>query len=99
MDEITLVNLLNKICETNTSLSWQINCKYNNGTDTSIMEVHLFEAESGNKTGWLVFRMENGKVLNGKYKSMVPFDKSIGLVDALLEILHYEATMFEPVMN
>lgn len=99
MDEITLVNLLNKICEKNTSLSWQINCKYTDGMDHSIMEVGLFDPDVKKKAGFITFQMETGKVLRGKHNGMGPFPRKTNLVDALLEILHYESNKFNRVLN
>lgn len=99
MDEITLVNLLNKICEKNSSLSWQINCKYTDGMDHSIMEVGLFDPDVNRKAGFITFQMETGKVIRGKHKGMVPFSNKTNLVDALLEILHYESNKYQEALN
>ena len=90
MDEITLVNLLNKICEKNTHLNWKLNCKYNDDDDHSIMQISLFNSRSNKKAGPVTFSMENGLVIDGSYESLMPFNKKILLVDALLDILYYE---------
>ncbi|MBV6647822.1 MAG: hypothetical protein KI790_20350 [Cyclobacteriaceae bacterium] len=92
MDEITLINLLNKICEKNRRLSWKLNCKYHNGIDAAIMEIGLYEPKAKKKTGFITFRMETGQIIRGKHQGMSPFGRSANLVDALLEILYYESS-------
>jgi hypothetical protein len=99
MDEITLVNILNKICETNQHLSWQLNCKYHTAQDASVMEIRIFETQNKSKVGWIIFAMDSGRIHKGKYRSMVPFDESTNLIDALLEVLHFEASWLEPALN
>ncbi len=92
MDEITLVNLLNKICEYTDSLDWKLNCNYLESMDASVMEVVLFDRANKKKHGELTFQMETSSVIAGKYKSLMPFTKKADVVDALLDILHYETT-------
>ena len=90
MDEITLINLLNKICEVNATLSWQLTCKYQGESQNAIMEVGLFDPTNDNKIGFISFQMETGTIIEGRYKGMVPFERSNGLTDTLLDIYHYE---------
>lgn len=92
MDEITLINLLNKICEKNGKLTWKLNCKYHDGINTSIMQICLLKSPSNQQTGTISFRMETGKVINGRHKGLVPFKRSSNLIDALLDILYYESS-------
>lgn len=92
MDEITLINLLNKICEKNGKLTWKLNCKYHDGINTSVMQISLIKVPSNKQTGTISFRMETGKVINGRHRGLVPFRRSTNLIDALLDILHYEST-------
>lgn len=90
MDEITLVNLLNKICEKNQDLTWKLNCKYHNGMDTSIMQVSLIQTNTHAELSQITFRMENGRILAGKHRGLLAFKKATLLVDALLDILIFE---------
>jgi hypothetical protein len=99
MDEITLINLLNKICETNKRLSWKLNCKYSQAQTGSEMEIGLFDTSDDKKEGFITFRMETGKVIRGRYGGMVPFNNRLHLVDALLDILHYEKNRMNYSMN
>lgn len=99
MDEITLVNLLNKICECTDSLDWKLNCNYHDGMDVSIMQVVLFDRFDKKRYGHVTFKMENSSVIGGKYKSLIPFTKKVNVVDALLDILHYESTVKIPSYN
>lgn len=99
MDEITLVNLLNKICECADCLDWKLNCTYHDGIDASIMQVVLFDRIDHKKHGYLTFRMETASVIGGKYKSLVPFTGKPNVIDALLDILHYETATKIPSYN
>lgn len=99
MDEVTLVNLLNKICECADSLDWKLNCTYHDGLDASIMQVELFDRGDFKKRGYLTFRMETSAVIGGKYKGLVPFTGKSNVIDVLLDILHYESTTTIPSYN
>lgn len=99
MDEITLINLLNKICEYAPRLDWKLNCDYNDGLSTTVMQAVLFDKHSKKKWGSLHFRMETAMVIGGHYKGLLPFSKKLNVVDALLEILHYETTTQIPSYN
>ncbi len=99
MDEITLVNLLNKICEKNKQLTWNLKCCYEDGIDQSIMETKLLERESQECRGSIVFGMESGNIIRGKYLGLLSFRRSTSLVDALLEILHYENSKQQLSLN
>ncbi len=90
MDEITLVNLLNKICEKNSYLDWKLNCKYNDEENHSIMQISLYNSRDNHQAGALTFSMDSGEIIEGKYESLMPFNPHIQLVDALLDILNYE---------
>lgn len=99
MDEITLVNLLNKICEHTDTLDWKLNCSFDDGMDTSIMHVELFERTNHKKHGYLAFRMDTATMIKGKYKKLMPFNGTSSVVDALLDILHYETATRVPSYN
>jgi len=90
MDEITLVNLLNKICEKNPHLTWNLTCRYNEELNQAIMETKLMDKESETSRGSIVFAMDTGNIIRGKYLGLFSFQPSTAMVDALLEILHYE---------
>ncbi|WP_258103108.1 hypothetical protein [Marinoscillum sp. MHG1-6] len=99
MDEITLVNLLNKICEHSDTLDWRLNCTYDDGLSTSIMKIVLFDRGNQKKYGYLAFRMETATMIAGKYKQLMPFKGRGSVVDALLDILHYETATKLPSYN
>ena len=98
MDEITLINLLNKICEKNSRLDWKLNCKYPD-EDACIMQLSLFERNENQRKGEITFKMDTGQVIQGKHSGLVAFHPSTTLVDALLEILHYEVATGMPSYN
>tara|TARA_Y100001949_G_scaffold174422_1_gene181848 strand:- start:446 stop:745 length:300 start_codon:yes stop_codon:yes gene_type:complete len=92
MDEITLVNLLNKICEANDDLTWKLNCQYDDGQNNSIMQVKFIRLSNKAEISCLSFQMETGQILQGRHSGMVNFQKSMLLTDALLDILIYESS-------
>jgi hypothetical protein len=92
MDEVTMVNLLDTICEKNTELSWKIKCRYSDGVDQHIMEVGLCNQLLDKQITSIIFKMESGAILRGRHKGVPSFQRGTKLIDALLEILHYEST-------
>ncbi len=92
MDEITLINLLNKICDTNDDLTWKLNCQYDDGQDNTLMRITFISISNKSEKGNINFQMETGKILSGRHSGMVRFDKSTMLTDALLDILIYETS-------
>lgn len=98
MDEITLINLLNKICEKNTRLDWKLNCNYSD-EEICIMQLSLFERSQNRRKGEITFKLDTGQVITGKHSGLVAFGNSTSLVDALLEILHYEVATSIPSYN
>ncbi|WP_258099399.1 hypothetical protein [Marinoscillum pacificum] len=99
MDEITLVNLLNKICEANDDLTWKLNCQYDDGQNNSIMQVKFIRLSNKAEISCLSFRMETGQILQGRHSGMVNFQKSMLLTDALLDILIYESSKLQISQN
>lgn len=92
MDEITLVNLLNKICEKNHELTWKLNCKYHDELHTSVMQIHFLQSNNLAETTKITFKMETGQVIEGKHRGFLGFKQPTMLIDALLDILIYEVS-------
>ncbi len=88
MDEITLVNLLNKICEKDATLKWNLSCKYHDGLDSSIMQIGLTDQHT-RSCSKLTFHMASGKLLSGKFKNIDRFQRDTEITDALLDILSF----------
>jgi len=99
VDEITLINLLNKICDTKEGLSWSLSCKFHQDSGNSIMEIDLYDADFHKSVGSIQFSMETGKVIQGRHKSMVPFSERTSITDALLEIVYYESQRMAMLPN
>ncbi len=99
MDEITLVNLLDRICEKNGTICWKITCKYSDGAKNAIMEVQIFDKETKIKKGSLIFDQLTGKIIRGEYQDMNRFKKRTQLIDSLLEILYFELERKSMVSN
>ena len=90
MDEITLVNLLNKICEINRELTWKLSCKHHDGMHQSQMQICLLRASNEDEVGTVIFEMNNGLVEYGHHQGMTSFRKAAHLLDVLLDIIIYE---------
>lgn len=89
MDEITLINLLNKICDKSGHLTWKLRCNYLDET-SPVMQVWLYGTQDHRTVSTIVFRMETGMVISGQHRGVVAFRHSTNLIDALLEILFFE---------
>jgi len=92
MDEITLVNLLNKICEKNQELTWKLKCKYSDGQSNSIMQVNLIQVNTHSEMSTITFKMETGQIIAGRHRGLLAFKKASHLVDALLDIMIFEGS-------
>lgn len=84
----TLVkSLLNKLTEVGREITWRINNSYSNGIDNTVLEIQIFESKI--QTGRIAFQLEDGHVINYRYKDLekrIP----IQIMDMLLDIIGYE---------
>lgn len=84
----TLVrSLLNKLTEVGNNITWRINNTYSNGIDNTVLEIQIFESKL--QTGRIAFRLEDGNVINYRYKDLekrIP----IQIMDMLLDVIGYE---------
>lgn len=84
----TLVrSLLNKLVEVGNNITWRINNTYSNGIDNTVLEIQIFENKA--QTGRIAFQLEDGHVINYRYKDLekrIP----IQIMDMLLDIIGYE---------
>ncbi|NVJ47919.1 MAG: hypothetical protein HWE21_15725 [Cytophagia bacterium] len=83
----TVRSLLNKLVEIGNNVTWRINNSYSNGIDQTILEIQIFENRL--QTGRIAFQLENGQVINYRYKEMekrIP----VQIVDMLLDVIGYE---------
>ncbi len=84
----TLVkNLLNKLSEVRKNITWRINNTYSNGIDNTVLEIQIFEDKV--QTGRIAFQLEDGHVINYRYKDLekrIP----IQIMDMLLDVIGYE---------
>lgn len=84
----TLVkSLLNKLTEVGREITWRINNSYSNGIDNTVLEIQIFESKV--QTGRIAFQLEDGHVINYRYKDLekrIP----IQIMDMLLDIIGYE---------
>ena len=80
-------SLLNKLVEIGNNVTWRINNSYSNGIDQTILEIQIFENKM--QTGRIAFQLEDGHVINYRYKEMekrIP----VQIVDMLLDVIGYE---------
>ena len=83
----TVRSLLNKLVEIGNNVTWRINNTYSNGIDQTILEIQIFENKI--QTGRIAFQLEDGHVINYRYKEMekrIPVQR----VDMLLDVIGYE---------
>lgn len=90
MNEITLVELLNKICEKNKSLTWKLTCKYANNMGETWMEILIYYIHENRNKGTIIFGMERGTVSQARYTGMGALIPGTQITDVLLDILYYE---------
>lgn len=91
----TLVkSLLNKLTEVGREITWRINNSYSNGIDNTVLEIQIFERKI--QTGRIAFQLEDGHVINYRYKDLekrIP----IQIMDMLLDIIGYELDLSQQV--
>lgn len=82
--------LLTKLSEMKKELHWRINNTYSNGIDNTVLEILIFE--SSLQTGRIAFQLEDGHVINYRYKD---FEKQLPaqIMDILLDVIGFEMTM------
>ena len=80
-------SMLNKLVEMGDNVSWKINNTYTDGIDKTILEIRIYE--NGQQSGRIAFQLENGQVINYRYKKLekrIP----IHISDMLLDVISYE---------
>ncbi|MFY0593632.1 hypothetical protein [Roseivirga sp.] len=80
-------SLLNKLSEVVEGTTWRINNTYSNGIDNTVLEIQIFEKKV--QTGRIAYQLEDGHVINYRYKDLekrIP----IQIMDMLLDIIGYE---------
>ncbi len=92
-----MINLLNKISEVNSKLTWQL--EFHEGNDQSIIEVGLYNTLDKVKDGFITFNLETGVVIAGEYKGLIPFSGSGNFKERLFEILYYEKSKSVSSLN
>ena len=83
----TIRSLLNKLVEIGDNVTWRINNTYSNGLDQTILEIQIFENKL--QTGRIAFQLEDGHVINYRYKDLekrIP----VQIVDMLLDVIGSE---------
>ncbi len=84
----TLVkDLLRKLADMKPGLTWRINNTYTEGLSNTVLELLIFEDKD--QTGRIAFRLEDGHVINYRYKDL-ELRKPIQIMDMLLDVIGYE---------
>jgi hypothetical protein len=88
----TIRGLLNKLTEMRDEVTWRINNTYSDGIDNTILEILTFE--NGLQTGRIAFQLEDGHVINYRYKAL---EKHLPaqIVDILLDVISLEMATAE----
>ena len=67
--------------------TWRINNTYSNGIDNTVLEILTFE--KGIQTGRIAFQLEDGHVINYRYKE-IEIQLPSQIVDILLDVISFE---------
>lgn len=82
--------LLTKLSDMKTDLTWRINNTYSNGIDNTVLEILIFE--NNFQTGRIAFQLEDGHVINYRYKE-VEKQLPAQIMDVLLDVISFEMTV------
>lgn len=85
-----MINLLNKICEKNQQLQWNLVCTYSNTSDRTIMQIKIRNMRMAERLIVLNFCMETSLIIHGFHPDIGIFPRQTLLIDALLDILSLE---------
>uniref|UniRef100_UPI00404845F1 hypothetical protein n=1 Tax=Roseivirga sp. TaxID=1964215 RepID=UPI00404845F1 len=79
--------LLNKLAEMREAFNWRINNTYSDGINNTVLEILTFE--KGVQTGRIAFQLEDGHVINYRYKEL---EKQLPaqIIDLLLDVIGLE---------
>lgn len=80
-------DLLSKLSEMRAGLTWRINNTYTDDLTNTVLELLIFEHKL--QTGRIAFRLEDGNVINYRYKELAK-NKPVHIVDMLLDVIGYE---------
>jgi len=83
----TVQSLLNKLVDVGNNISWRINNTYSKNLDQTILEIQIFEQKL--QTGRIAFELEDGHVINYRYKDLEK-RAPLQIVDMLLDVIGYE---------
>lgn len=80
-------NMLDKLTNMGTDISWKINNSYTDGIEKTIYEVRIYQHDQ--QAGRIAYQAENGQVLNYRYKKL---EKRLPITvsDVLLDIIGFE---------
>lgn len=83
----TVKQLLNKLAEIREDITWRINNSYSSHLHETVLEIQIFENRM--QTGRIAFQLEDGHVINFRYKEL---EKTlpVQIVDMLLDAISYE---------
>jgi hypothetical protein len=83
----TVQSLLNKLVDVGNNISWRNNNTYSKNLDQTILEIQIFEQKL--QTGRIAFELEDGHVINYRYKDLEK-RTPVQIVDMLLDVIGYE---------
>ncbi len=86
-NKVIVRDMLQRLAELIPSLTWRINNSYTDGLENTVLEILIFEDKT--QTGRIAFQLEDGHVINYRYKNLekrLPVD----IVDMLLDVISFE---------
>ena len=79
--------MLERLSEKIPDLSWRINNTYTEGLNNTVLEILIFEGKK--QTGRIAFQLEDGHVINYRYKTLEK-RLPVHIVDMLLDVISFE---------
>ncbi len=86
-NKVIVSDMLTKLQDLIPNLTWRINNSYTDGLDNTVLEILIFEEKD--QTGRIAFQLEDGHVINYRYKSLEK-KLPIHIVDMLLDVISHE---------
>ena len=86
-NKVLVRDMLERLSTRVSDLSWRINNTYADGLKNTVLEILIFEARD--QTGRIAFQLEDGHVINYRYKTL---EKRLPLhiVDLMLDVISFE---------
>ena len=86
-DKATILDLLNKIVQKNTGISWKMKCLFSDGKGNTLNQITLLRQSDKRSIGIFTYQVESGEVQFCNYKDLKK-PKSENIIDLLLDVMN-----------